>query len=65
MTRIKTFLLLFLVLPIVLPLLVFGVGGPILAFITCMCLHFAPETTTNALHSRLVMTVWEVVNKGM
>ena len=65
MRNLKVALLLMLVLPITLPLLVLGVGGPVLAFIICVCLHIAPETTMNAMHSRLIMTIWEIVNKGM
>jgi hypothetical protein len=34
-------------------------------FVIVLCLHLAPDTTQEALHSRPVMALWELIHKGM
>src|ERR1035441_9638938 len=39
--------------------------GRAMAFVVYVCFRLAPETTNEAIHSRVVMGLWETIHKGM
>ena len=61
---VKVAVLLFFALPVLLLSVIAGFGRG-LAFTVCVCLMISPETTIAATHSRPIMSLWEVIHKGM